>query len=125
MGEKEMTDEQKQAKAEKVMEKYFDVDIQDYESAMDVFLDNDVDPVLAREIADGMFPSPVLESVRSKLEAQAREIIQKTAELRKLCIGLRDSESNSGRPHKFGDKHLKAIDRVDLAATEMDVVFFQ
>lgn len=50
------TDEEKRAHAERVMERYFDTDIQDVDSAMDVFLDNDVDPVIAREIAENMFP---------------------------------------------------------------------
>jgi hypothetical protein len=43
-------------KAHLVMEKYFDTDVTDYESAMDVFLDNDVDPEIARFIASTMFP---------------------------------------------------------------------
>jgi len=44
------------AKANRVMERYFDTDIQDYVSAMDVFLDNDVDARVAAEIARSMFP---------------------------------------------------------------------
>jgi hypothetical protein len=51
-----MTDEEKLAHAHAVMEKYFDVDITDADSAMDVFLDNDVDPTIAAGIAHDMFP---------------------------------------------------------------------
>ena len=48
--------EKKFAKAHRVMERYFDTDIQDADSAMDVFLDNGVDPEIAHEICDDMFP---------------------------------------------------------------------
>lgn len=51
-----MTHEEKTAKAVTVMEKYFDVDITNQDSAMDVFLDNDVDPEVAATIAQEMFP---------------------------------------------------------------------
>jgi hypothetical protein len=43
-------------KALLVVEKYFDTDVTDFESAMDVLLDNDVDPEIARFIAQTMFP---------------------------------------------------------------------
>jgi hypothetical protein len=43
--------------AESVMARYFDTDIQDADSAMDVFLDNGVDATIAHEIADNMFPN--------------------------------------------------------------------
>lgn len=52
----EQTYEQKRAKAERVMERNFDADITDADSAMDVFLDNGVDPQVAAEIAQDMFP---------------------------------------------------------------------
>ena len=51
-----MTDEQKRAHTHSVMERYFDTDIQDADSAMDVFLDNGVDPQVAHDIASDMFP---------------------------------------------------------------------
>lgn len=50
------TYEQKLAHAHAVMERYFDTDIQDADSAMDVFLDNHVDPEIAASIAHDMFP---------------------------------------------------------------------
>jgi len=48
---------EQRAKAESVMARYFDTDIQDADSAMDVFLDNGVDATIAHEIADNMFPN--------------------------------------------------------------------
>jgi hypothetical protein len=38
------------------MEKYFDTDIADAASALDVFADNGVDPAVAGHIARDMFP---------------------------------------------------------------------
>jgi predicted DNA-binding helix-hairpin-helix protein len=52
----EKTQTQKLAHAHRIMERYFDTDIQDADSAMDVFLDNGVDPEIAAGIAHDMFP---------------------------------------------------------------------
>ena len=39
-----------------IVERYFDTDITDADSAMDVLLDNDVDPVIAVGLVHDMFP---------------------------------------------------------------------
>ena len=52
----EPDDEADEARAERVMEKYFDTDIVDADSAMDVFLDNGVRRDIASRIVREMFP---------------------------------------------------------------------
>ena len=51
------THEGKMAYAMLVVERYFDTDIEDADSAMDVLLDNNVDPDVAAEIVRSMFGS--------------------------------------------------------------------
>ena len=74
------TYEQKRAKAERVMERYFDIDITDAGSAMDVFLDNGVDPQIAAEIAQDMFPITECEEPITEREEQEREWEQEARE---------------------------------------------
>lgn len=51
-----MDEEQKWDHARSVMEKYFDTDITDADSAVDVLLDNGVDQTVACAIVRDMFP---------------------------------------------------------------------
>ncbi len=51
-----MADKREADRINKIIEKYFDTDITDADSAMDVLLDNGVDHVTAREIAESMYP---------------------------------------------------------------------
>ena len=50
-----MNESQMYSHAHSVMERYFDTDITDADSAMDVFLDNGVDPTVAAAIVSDMF----------------------------------------------------------------------
>lgn len=50
------SNEEKHNHAMSVIEKYFDTDIDNADSAMDVLLDNDVDPVVGAGIVRDMFP---------------------------------------------------------------------